>query len=156
MSKDTTHRDNDTLAALRARGERLTPQRLMVLEAVREMAGHQTAEAVHDRVRGRYPYANLATIYRALAWLKEQALVSETDLGGGQVEYEYLGESRHHHLVCLRCGHQQAFGDDVVAPMMAALRERYHFEPRIDHLAVFGLCWHCRPSRTGESREQGC
>jgi Fur family ferric uptake transcriptional regulator len=134
------------LAAIRARGERLTPQRLMVLEAVRDLSGHQTAEVIHAHVRRRYPYANLATVYRALAWLKAQGLVSETDLGGGQIEYEFLGERRHHHLVCLRCGAQTEFGDDAVLPLAATLRERFDFEPRIDHLAIFGVCGHCRGS----------
>src|SRR5262245_46927061 len=102
---------DDHVAALRARGERLTPQRLMVLAAMRETEGHHTAEAIYARVRERYPYVNLATIYRALGWLKDQALVSETDLGGGQIEYEYLGEGRHHHMVCLHCGGKAEFGD---------------------------------------------
>ena len=132
------------LAAIRARGERLTPQRLMVLDAVRDLAGHQTAEAIYAYVRLRYPYANLATVYRALAWLKEQSLVSETDLGGGQIEYEFLGERRHHHLVCLGCGGQMEFDDDAVAPLATTLRERYGFEPRIDHLAIFGVCRGCQ------------
>jgi Fur family ferric uptake transcriptional regulator len=138
------------LAAIRARGERLTPQRLMVLEAVRDLAGHQTAESIYDHVRLRYPYANLATIYRVLAWLKQQSLVSETDLGGGQIEYEFLGGRRHHHLVCLRCGGRAEFGDDVVAPLATTLRERYGFEPRIDHLAIFGVCAHCRETSWGD------
>jgi Fur family ferric uptake transcriptional regulator len=139
----------EQLAAIRARGERLTPQRLMVLEAVRDLGGHQTAQAIYEHVRGRYPYANLATIYRALAWLKEQSLVSETDLGGGQIEYEFLGTGRHHHLVCLGCGAQMEFGDDAVAPLAATLRERYGFEPRFDHLAIFGFCRWCREGDEG-------
>ena len=144
MSRDGGADPGRQLDAIRARGERLTPQRLMVLDAVRDLAGHQTAEAIFAHVRLRYPYANLATIYRALAWLKEQALVSETDLGGGQIEYEFLGERRHHHLVCLRCGMQAEFGEDAVVSLAATLRERYDFEPRIDHLAIFGVCRHCR------------
>ncbi len=134
------------LDAIRARGERLTPQRLMVLDAVRDLVGHQTAETIFAHVRLRYPYANLATIYRALAWLKEQSLVSETDLGGGQIEYEFLGERRHHHLICLHCGMQLEFADDVVVSLAETLRERYDFEPRIDHLAIFGVCRRCRES----------
>ena len=133
-----------TAAELRARGERLTPQGVLVLDAIREGRGHLTAEAVHARVRERYPYVNLATIYRTLGWLKDQGLISETDLGGGQIEYEYLDELRNHHLVCLRCGRKEEFGDDLVAPLAAALRERYGFAPRLDHLAVFGLCRHCQ------------
>lgn len=134
----------DHVAALRARGERLTPQRLMVLGALRESHGHHTAEALYERVRADYPYVNLATIYRTLGWLKEQALVSETDLGGGQVEYEYLGDGRHHHMVCLQCGHTAEFGDEIVAPLAETLRERFGFSPRIDHLAVFGTCHNCQ------------
>jgi Fur family ferric uptake transcriptional regulator len=143
----------EQLAAIRARGERLTPQRLMVLEAVRDLGGHQTAETIYEHVRLRYPYANLATIYRALAWLKEQSLVTEANLGGGQIEYEYLGTGRHHHLVCLGCGMQLEFGDDVVEPLAATLRERFGFEPRMDHLAIFGICGHCRGTVSGEDAE---
>ena len=131
-------------ARLRARGERLTPQRLLVLEALRDGRGHLTAEAIYEQVQIKYPYVNLTTIYRSLSWLKTQGLVSETDLGGGQVEYEYLDELRHHHLVCLQCGRKEEFGDDLVAPLAAALRERYGFAPRLDHLAVFGRCRHCQ------------
>ncbi len=132
-----------TAAALRARGERLTPQRLLVLEAIQADCGHQTAEAIHARVREAYPYVNIATIYRALSWLKDQGLIAETDLGNGQAEYEYIAGRRHHHLVCLRCGGQQEFAHALVEPLAAQLREQYGFEPRLDHLAVFGLCRRC-------------
>jgi len=130
-------------SALRTRGERLTPQRLMVLEAI-QGCGHQTAEMIYERVRAVYPYVNIATIYRSLAWMKEQGLIAETDLGTGQIEYEYIGDHRHHHLVCLKCGGREEFADEMVEPLAAGLRERYGFEPRLDHLAVFGVCSHCR------------
>lgn len=136
--------DDQAVAALQARGERLTPQRLLVLEALRAGSGHLTAEQVLERVRARYPYFNQATIYRALAWSKEQGLVSETDLGCGSAEYEYLAASRHHHLVCAACGGRQEFPDALVAPLVAALRESYGFAARVDHLALFGICRHCR------------
>ncbi len=139
-------------SALRARGERLTPQRLLVLEMIRDTDGHHTAEAIYGRVRERYRYVNLATIYRSLDWLKRVGLVSETDLGGGQIEYEYLHEARHHHLICLHCGGKTAFSDDLVAPLTEALRERHGFAARIDHLAVFGTCRQCldaAPSPSG-------
>ena len=136
--------------ALRARGERLTPQRLMVLEAI-QGCGHQTAEMIYERVRAVYPYVNIATIYRSLAWLREQGLIAETDLGAGQVEYEYIGEHRHHHLVCLKCGHREELADDVVEPLAALVRERYGFEPRLDHLAVFGTCRGCREEESSRA-----
>lgn len=150
MDRIPGQESDEHLAALRARGERLTPQRLMVLAAMHEAEGHHTAESIYARVRERYPYVNLATIYRTLGWLKDQALVSETDLGGGQIEYEYLGGPRHHHMVCLHCGGKAEFGDDIVLPLAQALRDQYGFAPRIDHLAVFGICRYCQ-----EHAEQG-
>lgn len=140
---------------LRARGQRLTPQRLMVLDAIRAAHGHHTAEVIYERVRQAYPYVNLATIYRALAWLKEQGLVSETDLGSGQTEYEYLGEPRHHHLICLRCGRMAEFEDDLVAPLAATIQERYGFLPRLDHLAIFGACRACRATEGTANTDPG-
>lgn len=134
---------------LRGRGERLTPQRLLVLEALQSDRGHQTAEAIYERVRAAYPYINIATVYRSLTWLKDQGLIAETDLGQGQTEYESLGEQRHHHLICLHCGRQQEFAHELVAPLAAALRQRYQFAPRLDHLAVFGLCHGCQEGGTG-------
>lgn len=143
--------DADTANALRARGERLTPQRLLVLEIIQNDAGHHTAERIYERVRAIYPYVNVVTIYRSLAWLKAQGLIVETDLGGGQAEYEYIGERPHHHLVCLKCGDQAEFEDRLVEPLLESLRARYGFEPRLEHLAVFGTCHACRRDATAAS-----
>jgi Fur family transcriptional regulator, ferric uptake regulator len=134
----------DLAALLHARGERLTPQRMFVLEVLQEGSGHQSAEAIYERTKLKYPYINLATVYRTLTWLRDQGLISETDLGGGHTEYEALAAHRHHHLVCLACGGRIEFADELVAPLAAALREHYGFEPRLDHLAIFGLCRGCR------------
>lgn len=133
-----------TAARLRERGERLTPQRLMVLDALREGPGHLTADDVFQHVAARYPYVNQATVYRALLWLQEQGLVSAADLGGGRMEYEYLHEERHHHLVCLQCHGRIELADELVAPLAAAIQARYGFVPRVDHLAIFGLCRACQ------------
>lgn len=141
--------DTTSVETLHARGERLTPQRLLVLETVRQDHGHLTAETIYERVVARYPYINRATIYRTLTWLTEQGLVCVTDLGAGQAEYQYLAPVHHHHLVCLKCGQQQEFPDALVAPLAGAIRERYGFAPRLDHLAVFGLCQQCQEVDAG-------
>jgi Fur family ferric uptake transcriptional regulator len=47
---------------LRERGLRLTPQRELVLSAVREL-GHATPEEVAEKVRQSHPGINLSTVY---------------------------------------------------------------------------------------------
>lgn len=134
----------DIAAVLRARGQRLTPQRQLILGALRAAGGHRTADELRAQIGASFPFINLATVYRTLYWLREQGLVAETDLGRGRREYEYIGESRHHHLVCLRCGATTEIADGALAPLAATLREGYGFAAQLDHFAIFGVCRGCR------------
>ncbi|HEX3724052.1 MAG TPA: Fur family transcriptional regulator [Nitrolancea sp.] len=138
---------NDTQAlqeALRQSGQRLTPQRMMVLAVLAEQESHITAEAILERVRPTYPYINLSTIYRTLDLLVELALVAETDLGGGVRQFELLGARPHHHLVCQQCGNTIEIGDEALQPLRERLQQDYGFEARMDHFAIFGVCHYCR------------
>jgi Fur family ferric uptake transcriptional regulator len=130
--------------AVRRSGQRLTPQRMMVLSVLAERGGHLTAEEILDLVRPAYPYLNLSTVYRTLGLLVEIGLVAETDLGGGVRQFELVGEEPHHHLICQRCGHTTAIGDDVLQPLRDHLQQQYGFEPRMDHFAIWGTCEACR------------
>jgi Fur family ferric uptake transcriptional regulator len=64
---------------LRDKGLRLTPQRELVLSAVRSL-GHATPEEVAERVRQTHPGINLSTVYRNLETLENVGLVQHTHL----------------------------------------------------------------------------
>jgi Fur family transcriptional regulator, ferric uptake regulator len=91
----------DVVAELRRAGHRLTPQRLLVLQVMKDSQGHLTADEVLEELKESYPLINLATVYRSLQWLKEAGRLVETDLGEGRRVFSYLDTHRHHHLVCL-------------------------------------------------------
>ncbi len=133
----------ETAAALRARGYRMTPQRLLVLDAITD-AGHLTAEQVLERVQPDYPMINAATIYRTLEWLKETGLVAETDLGDGHRVYEFIADHPHHHLTCLTCGQQIELPDGLLDALRARIEQEYGFALRADHVGLFGYCSKCR------------
>lgn len=128
---------------LRERGQRLTPQRLLILELVYAHGGHVTADELLALAQQRYPYLNISTVYRTLELLRDVGIVSETDLGDGARYFALLSEERHHHLVCLACGDQFDIGDELVEPLRARLEDAHGFVARIDHLALFGLCRDC-------------
>lgn len=138
---------------LRRAGQRLTPQRMMVLSALAQQDGHVTAETILELVRPEYPYINLSTIYRTLDLLIELGLVAETDLGGGVRQFELMGTRPHHHLVCQRCGTAIEIDDETLQPLRERLQTLYGFEPRMDHFAIFGICRHCRESDSDSSAE---
>src|SRR3990170_3348399 len=103
--------------ALRERGYRLTPQRLMIAEAVDKERQHFSAEEVFAEVRRSYLHLNISTVYRTLDLLAELGLVTQTDLGEGRVQYHGIGHSQHHHLVCQACGRRLELDDALLKPL---------------------------------------
>ena len=132
----------DIAALLRERGQRPTPQRLMILSVLAEHGDHMTAEEVFEQVRREYPAINLSTVYRTLESFRDHAIVSETDLGGGVRQFELLGRP-HHHLICLSCNHVAEMDEALLTPLREELSARYGFTARLDHLAIFGACRTC-------------
>ena len=82
--------ETETVQVLRAGGHKATPQRLMILSALRHSDGHLTAGEIFEQVRVDYPYVDISTVYRTLGVLKELRLVSETDMGTGDTSYEWV------------------------------------------------------------------
>ena len=124
-------------------GLRVTPQRLLILEALQASRGHVTAEDIHGLITGAYPHLNITTVYRNLEVLVAAGIVTETRLGGKYLYYELSPGSRHHHLVCERCGHVSELDDTLVEPLRQAIARQHGFSARVEHLAVFGICRAC-------------
>ena len=147
-SRDLTGRSQgghhaDLAARLRQAGQRMTPQRALILDAFAPGA-HLSADEVYTHLEGIAPEINRSTVYRTLELFRDIGLISETDLGGGMRHYELLDAERHHHLICRECQRQIELDDVLVAPLRDAIQQRYGFAPVIDHLAVFGECAPCR------------
>jgi len=129
-------------------GYRLTPQRMMVLEAIENSQNHISAEEIYARVVERYPNVNISTVYRTMELLKRLGLVTETDLGGGRLRYHPAHKGRHHHLVCQHCGRIIDLDEATLNSLRDALRKEYDFEPDIKHMAIFGACARCRQKKS--------
>ena len=136
--------EHETVQVLRASGHRLTPQRLMILSAVRHAPGHVTAAEILDQAKRSYPYLDVSTVYRTLHILKDMRLLSETDMGGGEYSYEWMEKTRHHHLICRGCDRVILLDHEYVERMGAEVLASYDFQPDMDHFAIFGLCGECR------------
>jgi Fur family ferric uptake transcriptional regulator len=139
--------ETDTAQALKESGHRPTPQRLLILGALRHAGGHVTAAEILEKVRVSYPYVDISTVYRTLAVLKEMRLVTETDLGGGESQFEWAGGEGHHHLVCRRCGKVTLLDDRHMKALGKGIMASYGFHADLGHFAVFGTCSSCSEER---------
>ena len=134
----------DIINRLSEQGYRLTPQRMMVLDAIEKSDHHISAEEIYAQVIARYPHLNISTVYRTLELLHRLGLVTETDLGGGRVRYHPADKGHHHHLVCQECGKVIDLDESVMDGLKEVLKKDYDFAPDIRHLALFGVCADCR------------
>jgi len=132
---------------LQQTGHRLTPQRMLVIEALHNADGHISAEEIYAQLHARYPYSNISTVYRTLELLKELNLVTETDFGEGRVRYHVAEKGHHHHLVCQTCGHVTDLDDSILDPLKATLSRDYGFDADLRHMAISGTCARCRIKR---------
>ncbi len=130
--------------ALRARGFRLTPQRVMVISAVAEGGRHMGVDEVLQRARAKYPYMDVATVYRTLHLLKEIGIVTEVAIGD-RLHYELTDPNgHHHHMVCRTCHGAFNLSPSYLEEFRQLLNKEFGFEPDLDNFAVSGVCSRCR------------
>jgi Fur family ferric uptake transcriptional regulator len=135
--------ETDTAAVLRAAGQKVTPQRMIILSALRHAGGHVTAAQLLEQARKSYPYIDASTVYRTLSAARDLRLVSETNMGGSDTLYEWLDTHRHHHLICRRCGQVASLDEAHLNSLAATLERETGFKPDLDHIAIFGTCAKC-------------
>jgi Fe2+ or Zn2+ uptake regulation protein len=134
--------DRELIAALRARGHRVTLPRLLVHRHVRRRPGHVTPERLHADLAAELPSLSPATIYSTLELLDGLGFVRRVSTPRGGTVYD-PNTAPHHHVICRRCGRIQ----DVEAEVDTRLAERAAgaagFTVEHGELQLSGLCRDC-------------
>lgn len=81
---------------------RNTKQRQEVLDVIRGINHHMTAEEVHREVVKKSPNVGIATVYRNLNRLAEEEVIGRV-VDKNICYFDGNGQP-HHHLKCIRCG----------------------------------------------------
>ena len=128
---------------IRATGLRLTPQRIGVIEILRNARGkHLSADDVWRRLQDSAAGMDRSTTYRVLNDLHNAGLVQEAQLGDGVTRFE-IQETAHHHAVCTRCGATEDVSAEPIQQLAKALRKQSGFKVGPQPLLIAGLCAHC-------------
>jgi Fur family ferric uptake transcriptional regulator/Fur family peroxide stress response transcriptional regulator len=134
--------ESSLAAALRERGQRVTPQRLMVARVLSDLDRHVTAEVVFDEVSRRMPGVSLPTVYATLELLEGIGLIHRVASERGAVIYDPRTDA-HHHLVCRRCGAIVDVDALVEAGELLSAARSAGFAPDHAQVVVRGLCADC-------------
>ena len=138
----TTTADKDLAARIRDRGMRVTPQRLLIHRALRELDTHVTAEELLEAVSVKLPNASLPTVYAALELFEELGAVRRVPVTGGPALFDPRVDP-HQHMHCRRCGAVADLDTRIDTRRALGAARRSGFRPDGAELVVSGLCRSC-------------
>ncbi len=133
--------------ALNVAGMRVTNQRALLLELIRQGEGHLDADELYRRAREKQPRLSLSTVYRTLQLLKKLGLVEELHFDETHHHYEVKPSAEHHHLVCLSCGKVVEFHNPLSRYIKRNVAEAKDFEIIDTELRMTGYCPKCHEGR---------
>lgn len=87
---------------LREHGVRITPQRVVILRALKNTGSHPDVDAVYRHVAREFPHISRDTVYRTLSMMEEKKIIGSVLSVGNAKRYD-PNTTRHHHLICIRC-----------------------------------------------------
>lgn len=136
---------------LRARGYRLTPQRLAILQVLLRDSSHPSAEQVFAQVRRLYPTISLATVYSTLHVLKELGELLEIDCHEGFSRYDGRQPQPHGHIRCLVCRRVDDLPLGEGERLAQAVAAQTGYQEVRPQLLFTGICPRCQGGAEGEA-----
>lgn len=124
---------------------RMTKQRTLILQELRKVFCHPTADEVYTMVRAHMPHISLGTVYRNLDVLSENNEVLKLEYAGFQKRFDG-NPTPHSHIRCERCGKVADIPGEPTIPRMTADVKVDGFTVTSARLEFFGLCDDCRNS----------
>ncbi len=129
---------------LRARGYRMTPQRMTILHVLHHEGTHLSPTEVFARAKETLPGLTEATVYRTLEFLADNGLAHSAHIGSGHLVYEIAKQEHHHHLICRKCGGELQIEHASLEKVYEQLEASSGFRFIDSHLTFFGLCPGCQ------------
>jgi len=122
---------------------RNTVQRQIVLQAVRQLRDHPTADAVYEAVTAQHPSISKATVYRNLHQLAAQGEIRQVAVPNGADRFDFRTED-HYHVCCNECGavfdvRMRQFDD-----LIGRVEDSSGVEIRRYEILFEGICPACR------------
>lgn len=140
---DMQNRLDSILKKLRERGNRLTPQRVAIINAIVNNTTHPSVEQIHQEILKDFPTTSLATVYKTIKLLKEIDEILELGFGDDGSRYDGRKPHPHPHMICTNCGTIVDSELDEFETLINTLAEQTGFSVKTHRLDIFGLCSSC-------------
>lgn len=122
---------------------RMSRQRQVILNELRSMKSHPTADEIYEAVRRQMPRISLGTVYRNLETLSESGIIQKLELGGSQKHFDGYTED-HYHIRCIKCGRLDDIQSELIPDIEGKFGEASDYQIMGHQLLLIGLCPKCK------------
>lgn len=122
---------------------RKTKQRIAIMEALKGVRTHPSADWIYDEVRKKLPQISKGTIYRNLNVLVDEGAIIELNVDGMVGRYE-IKQDNHYHFICEKCGRIFDLNEPVETGLNAKFAKKTGFKITEHRLEFRGLCRDCQ------------
>ena len=122
---------------------RMTRQRRVILEELRKVNTHPSADEIYEMVRKRLPRISLGTVYRNLEVLSESGDIQKLELGCSLRRFDGTPEN-HYHIRCTRCDRVVDAPIDFSIDIEQKLKDETDFKIIGHKLEFIGICPDCQ------------
>ena len=122
---------------------RNTIQCSLVLETVRKLKCHASADEIYDEIVKEQPNISRATVYRNLNRLAEMGEILKIENPDGPDRFDHLCY-QHYHVKCTKCGRISDVDMDYMADLGKAVKDPHGFEFTGHSIMFQGICPDCQ------------
>lgn len=100
------------------KGLRITPQRIVIFEAIHKLKNHPTADNIIEYIRKNHPNIAIGTVYKVLDTLIENNLIKKVKTDTDTMRYDSIIE-KHHHIYYSDSDKIEDYFDDKLNELLA-------------------------------------
>jgi Fur family peroxide stress response transcriptional regulator len=120
-------------------GLKVTPQRIVILEALNELKNHPTAENIIEYIRKKHPNIATGTVYKVLETFVENKIINKVKTENDVMRYDAILSS-HHHLYSKDSDRIEDYIDSELDDML----KQYFEKKNITHFKVEEIRLHIK------------
>ncbi len=116
---------------LRNKGLKITPQRIIVFDAVVNLGNHPSTDKIIEHIKNNHPNISVATVYKILETFVEHGIFKRVKTGKDVMRYDYELE-KHHHLYAKDSDRIEDYYDADLNQLL----EKYFEQKKIENFKI--------------------
>ena len=108
---------------LQEKGLKVTPQRVIIFDAITRLGNHPTAEDIIAYIKTDYPNISVGTVYKVLDTFVENKLLKKVKTEKDIMRYDPQ-LANHHHLYCAETERIEDFEDEKLNQLIGDYFEK--------------------------------